>query len=220
MGRRAAGQSTRTLTRGPRVLLALATVVLAACDGGSEPAAGASTTPTVSNPIASPVGDGSPPSTGRAPATSVPTTADAEPTSPTASPSDVTTTAALTVPTTSAPDEWCALAAELHYLTTQFRQLDADDDDAVRQLLREILDRLAAIEPVSPPKLELDLPVSADAFRLLDTALAEVDYDIAAADLTALEAREAEIAEANIRIREYNREACGLDIGVTGTEPP
>ncbi len=116
--------------------------------------------------------------------------------------------------------QWCAVAVELHDLTTAFRALDADNRGAVEMSLVAILERLDAIAPLTPPALTDDLAVSAEAFALLDAALAEVDYDLAAADLTELDARTTAISAANERIRAYNAGECGIDVGVTGADPP
>ena len=209
-----------------RVTAAAAAIVLtmglAACDGGSDPASHGSTAAEAMPGGARTTAPGATP-----PTAALPTVAVGSAAATTVAGGPPTSAAPPSTPGTNTPDtsvaadsEWCRLAAELHYLTTQFRQLSADDTDAVRGLLREILQRLAAIEPVSPPQLAVDVPVSADAFRLLDRALAEVDYDLGAADLTVLDARQAEIAAANARIRAFNRDACGLDLGVTDSEPP
>lgn len=115
---------------------------------------------------------------------------------------------------------WCAVAVDLHDLTTAFRELDAAEVGAVQMSLVAILERLAAIAPLAPPALADDLAVSTEAFVLLDAALAEVDYELGEADLTALDARSDAITAANERIRAYNARECGIDVGVTGAEAP
>ncbi|HWL41712.1 MAG TPA: hypothetical protein VNQ73_02125 [Ilumatobacter sp.] len=125
-----------------------------------------------------------------------------------------------TTPTTDVSAGWCAVAADLHALTAAFRRLDTGQTAAVQMSLVAILERLAAIAPVAPADLTDDLAVSAEAFELLDAALATVGYDITAADLTEVDARTAEIAAANDRIRAYNAAECGIDIGVTGEDVP
>jgi ABC-type transport system substrate-binding protein len=148
--------------------------------------------------------------------TSVPATVSVAPTTvrPTTEPAASVATSAVS------NDEWCLRAAELNQLAGAFRELDATDRDAVEHALAEILDRLDRIEAVVPGRLAGDLAVSAEAFRLLEAALDDVDFDIAAADFTELDERRPAIVAANSRIRVYNHDECGLDAGVTGAEVP
>ncbi len=196
---------------------ALLLAALVACSG-SEPDAATTGAPAATQPTAVPASSGAvagAPVTS-APVTSVPVTTvsatSVEPSTPMAP-----TTAVATDPSAG---EWCAIAVDLHDLTSAFRELDADDTAAVRVSLVAILERLAAIEAVAPPGLAADLAVSAEAFQLLDAALATVDYRIADADLTELDARADAIEAANDRIRTYNSAECGIDIGVTGEDVP
>ena len=170
----------------------------------------------------------------RAPSSTARVTPPATPAAPTTGALIVTSSApptATTVPPTTEPapsaptvapatDEWCLRAAELNQLAGAFRELDATDREAVERALDEILDRLERIEAVVPAELAADLTVSAEAFRLLEAALSEVDYDMAAADFTQLDERRPAIVAANSRIRVYNHDECGLDAGVTGAEVP
>lgn len=139
---------------------------------------------------------------------------------PTLPPSSPAGTSGATVATTAETGEWCERAGALNRLATEFRNLDAADTGAVRDTLAAVLAELDAIEPLAPPALATDLAVSAEAFRLLDTALSGVAYDLSRADLSAVEARTAAITTANERIREYNHTTCGLDAGVTGEDLP
>lgn len=116
--------------------------------------------------------------------------------------------------------DWCGVAEELYSLTTAFRQLDAGDTAAVQMSLIAILDRLTAITELVPAHLADDLDVSSQAFEMLDAALAEVGYDVAAADLSELDARAVEIGAANDRIRSYNAAECGIAVDVTGEGAP
>ena len=124
------------------------------------------------------------------------------------------------VETTPVNREWCTVAEDLYGLTTAFRQLDAGNTGAVQMSLIAILERLDTIAELVPPHLAADLGVSAEAFEMLDAALAEVGYDVDAADLSALDARTAEIAAANDRIRAYNADECGIAVDVTGEGAP
>jgi hypothetical protein len=194
----------------------LAVLALGACSGDDDstadtnaPTAPAPTTRAPTPTPAAPVTTTSVP----APVSIAPTTVR-----PTTEP---TTTVAISVATSVvANDEWCLRAAELNQLAGAFRELDATDRDAVEHALAEILDRLDRIEAVVPGRLAGDLAVSAEAFRLLEAALDDVDYDIAAADFTELDERRPAIVAANSRIRVYNHDECGLDAGVTGAEVP
>lgn len=168
--------------------------------------------------------------TAPAPTTRAPTPTPATPVTTTSVPAVVSVAATTVRPTTEpatsvvtsavSNDEWCLRAAELNQLAGAFRELDATDRDAVENALAEILDRLDRIEAVVPGRLAGDLAVSAEAFRLLEAALDDVDYDIAAADFTELDERRPAIVAANSRIRVYNHDECGLDAGVTGAEVP
>lgn len=141
-------------------------------------------------------------------------------------PAAVTTAAAVSpsstteIATVASPGDWCVVAEDLYGLTTAFRQLDAGNTAAVQMSLIAILERLDAIAELVPPHLAADLGVSAQAFEMLDAALAEVGYDVDAADLSALDARTAEIAAANDRIRAYNADECGIAVDVTGEGEP
>jgi hypothetical protein len=194
-------------------LAAVAVLALGACSGDDTAIDTTVSTPTTAAPTATRV---------TTPTTSVPeTTSGPAATSvlPTTAPppTEPATSVATTAVTTG---EWCLRAAELNLLAGEFRQLDATDRDAVEQALAEILDRLVRIEAVVPAGLAGDFAVSAEAFRLLEAALAAVDYEMAAADFTQLDARGEAIVAANARIREYNHDECGLDAGVTGAEVP
>lgn len=132
----------------------------------------------------------------------------------------VSTSSTTEIATVASPGDWCAVAEDLYGLTTAFRQLDAGNTGAVQMSLIAILERLDVIAELVPPHLAGDLGVSAQAFEMLDAALAEVGYDVDAADLSALDTHTAEIAAANDRIRAYNADACGIAIDVTGEGAP
>jgi hypothetical protein len=198
----------------------LAVLALGACSGDDDAAADTNAPPAPAPTTGAPT----PTSAGPVTPTSAPAVDSVAPTTvrPTTDPATTTATTAATSAATSAvaSGEWCLRAAELNQLAGAFRELDATDHDAVEHALTEILDRLDRIEAVVPGPLADDLAVSAEAFLLLDAALDEVDYDIAAADFTELDERRPAIVAANSRIRVYNHEECGLDAGVTGAEVP
>ena len=187
------------------VAAATAAALLVACSGGPQAGNPQSVTsrPTAAEPVATTV--------------AVPST-----TAPATSASTTTTTTPTTAPPTTVADsaEWCRHAVALNELATRFKALDAADTDAVRATLAAILEQLDLIEPLAPLDLADPFVVSADAFRLLEVALAEVDYDLARADLSDVEQRTDEISAANRQIRTYNQATCGLDAGVTGEEVP
>jgi hypothetical protein len=193
----------------------LAVLALGACSGDdstTEPTTPGTTGPAATTRVTPPLATPAPPTTSAPSVTSSAPTATAVP-STTEPVTSLTTVAAAT-------DEWCLRAAELNQLAGEFRQLDATDREAVEQALAEILDRLERIEAVVPAELAADLTVSAEAFRLLEAALSDVDYDMATADFTQLDERRPAIVAANSRIRVYNHDECGLDAGVTGAEVP
>lgn len=194
-------------------LLVTGLLALAACSGDDAGAEPGRTTIPLAVTTAPPAASGT---------TLVPTVTTEQPAASTTAAAATTTVQPVdTVATTfsgSRDSEWCLRAAELNILTAEFRGLDAGDADAVRAALAGILTRIDAIEAVVPDALATDLTVSADAFRLLDAALAASGYDFAAADLGELDARTDAIAAANARIRTYNHDVCGLDAGLTGDE--
>jgi hypothetical protein len=187
------------------VAAAAALMLLGACSGDDDTAA---TTP--------PTSEAAPPTTAAATTSTTSTPATVAATEP-ARTSSVTSAPA---PTTlaAADPEWCLRAAELNQLTADFRELDAGDSAGIEAALATILDRVALIEPVAPSSLALDLAVSNEAFRLLDAALQQSGYDLTEADLSELDERADEIAEANARIREYNHTMCGFDAPQEPTE--
>ena len=195
---------------------ALAVLALGACSGDDDSTA-ATNAPTAPAPTTR-----APTPTPGLPATttSVPAVAPVAPTTVRPTTEPATTMSTSTVTSAVSNDEWCLRAAELNQLAGAFRELDATDRDAVEDALGEILDRLDRIEAVVPGRLAGDLAVSAEAFRLLEAALDDVDYDLAAADFTELDERRPAIVAANSRIRVYNHDECGLDAGVTGAEVP
>lgn len=142
------------------------------------------------------------------------------PTSPASPASSPSVGAATSSVTTGPTADWCSVAEDLYGLTTAFRQLDAANTAAVQMSLVAILERLDTIAGLVPPQLAADLDVSAQAFELLDAALAAVGYDVDAADLGELDARADEIAAANDRIRAYNADECGIAVDVTGEGAP
>lgn len=203
-----------------RSITAVVALTLVACTDGGGPA----TTPAPpADTVASRPSTG--PTTNSAPPPGTVTVAPPSSTPVSSTPAPITVASAPT-PTSSpvatpAPlEQWCPTAERLHELTAAFRQLDAADSAAVQVSLVGILDELAQIAEVVPDELADDLAVSTEAFELLDAALAEVRYDLGAADLTALDARADAIATANDRIRAYNAAECGIDIGVTGEDVP
>lgn len=143
--------------------------------------------------------------------------------SPTTGPAPEPPTSVQPEPPTTADgltESWCASALRLHDLTAAFRRLDTDDTAAVRLSLTAILAELDQIARVAPIGLAADVATSTEAFTLLDAALADVGYDIEAADLTTLEARAPAISAANDRIRAHNAAECGIDVGVTSADAP
>lgn len=212
------------MKRGAAVAACIVACTPVACSGDS--AAPTASVPGVTAgpaPTTQPTIDAPAPATATTPpaSTPVPSSDDSTATLPTTQltlPNNNTTTTTTPAPASGAA--WCATAQRLNELTTAFRQLDAADAAAVEVSLAAILDELAVIADVAPAEVAGDLAVSTQAFGLLDAALAEVDYDLDAADLTDLDARADAIEVANDRIRAYNAAECGIDIGVIGEGVP
>jgi hypothetical protein len=200
-----------------RGLAILAVLALGACTGDDATTAD-TTADTTASTTPAPTTRAS--TTASAPTTSTTSSVAADSTAPPTTVGPASQPATSVATSVGATDEWCLRAAELNQLAGAFRELDATDRDAVEQGLAEILDRLDRIETVVPTQLADDLAVSAEAFRLLEAALSDVDYDMEAADFTQLDARRSAIVAANSRIRTFNHDECGLDAGVTGAEVP
>ena len=117
------------------------------------------------------------------------------------------------------PDsEWCVAAREMTVVADAMDDVDFTDPAAVEAAVTDFVAKYEEIAPIAPPEIAEAVDTNFQAALVLQSALAEVDYDFLIADLSAIGEIEAETDAARDVISAYNETACGIPADDDETE--
>lgn len=109
------------------------------------------------------------------------------------------------------PDsEWCVAAREMSVVADAMDDVDFTDPVAVEAAVTDFVTKYEEIAPIAPAEIAEAVGTNLEAALVLQSALAEVDYDFLIADLSAIGEIEAETDAARDVISAYNETACGI----------
>ena len=123
------------------------------------------------------------------------------------------------VATGEQPDsKWCVAAREMSVVADAMDDVDFTDPAAVEAAVTDFVAKYEEIAPIAPPEIAEAVDTNFQAALVLQSALAEVDYDFLIADLSAIGEIEAETDAARDVISAYNETACGIPADDDETE--
>ncbi len=208
---RSGGRLRSSLRARPSIAFAVGAVVLVGCSDAvttdrDAAAVTAVTDEAGSTTVSRPSNDAS------TPITTVTTTTTTTATATTTVDSDAAPTTIESAEFSGDGDsEWCRVSAEMIELSDAFEAAPLDEPTTIERTLNAFVDRMQLIVFVAPEEIVDDVAMSVGAFEEVRRQLASAEYDLGAADLSALELRRPELELSSERIARYNREVCGLD---------
>lgn len=132
---------------------------------------------------------------------------------PTSAPptSSTTTSPPTSPPTTTNPmADWCALAVAIEEVDDLGDELSPTDPSAVEEYFALFLPLLGEAVGIAPSEIADAVRTSNEIANEANDALAAVDYDLLALDLSVITARDAENEAATDAIEAFNEEQCGI----------